>query len=46
MVTVKKLAIFPSFLGKIGPKNLFYDVLKRKNASLDYKKKKLKLEFC
>ena len=30
------------FVGKIGQKNAFYDILERKNAFLGYKKKKLK----
>ena len=30
------------FLANIGHKNVFYDILKRKNAILSYKKKKLK----
>ena len=30
------------FLGNIGQENLFYDILKRKNASLGYKNKKFK----
>ena len=38
-----KMAIFPIFvLGKIGQENVFYDVLKRKNAFLGYKMKKFK----
>ena len=37
------MAIFPTFfLGKIGQENDFYDILKRKNALLDYKKKSSK----
>ena len=37
-----KMAIFPTFvLANIGQKNgFFYDILKRKNAFLDYKTKK------
>ena len=31
-----------SFLGNIGQKNVFYDILERKNAFLGYKNKKLK----
>ena len=30
------------FLGSIGQENVFYDVLKRKNAFLGYKNKKFK----
>ena len=30
------------FLGNIGQKNFFYDILERKNAFLDYKNKKFK----
>ena len=30
------------FLGKIGQENVFYDILQRKNAFLDYKKNKFK----
>ena len=30
------------FVGNIGKENVFYDILKRKNAFLDYKKKKFK----
>ena len=30
------------FLGNIGQKNVFYDILERKNAFLGYKKKKFK----
>ena len=39
-----KMAIFPSFvfLGNIGQKNVFYDILERKNAFLGYKNKKVK----
>ena len=38
-----KRAIFPTFfLGNIGQENVFYDIRKRKNAFLAYKKKKLK----
>ena len=43
MVLVLKWLFFqPFFLGNIGHKNLFYDILERKNASLGYKNKKLK----
>ena len=39
----QKFAIFPSFfLGNIGQENVFYDILKRKNAFLRYKNKKFK----
>ena len=38
-----KMAIFPIFfLGNIGQENVFYDILKRKNAFLGYKNKKFK----
>ena len=38
-----KMAIFPPFfLGNIGQKNVFYDILERKNAFLRYNKKKFK----
>ena len=38
-----KMAIFPNFfLGNIGPENVFYDSLKRKNAFLAQKNKKFK----
>ena len=39
-----KMAIFPNFffLGNIGKKNVFYDILKRNTAFLPYKKNKLK----
>ena len=30
------------FLGNIGQENVFYDILERKNAFLDYKKNKIK----
>ena len=37
------MAIFPIFfLGNIGQENVFYDILKRKNAFLGYKNKKFK----
>ena len=34
------MAIFPTFLagGNIGRENVFYDILERKNAFLEYKK--------
>ena len=39
----QKMATFPSlfFLTKYTPENLFYDILERKNAFLDYQKKEL-----
>ena len=38
-----KMAILPTlFLGSIGQKNVFYDIVERKNAFLRYKKKKFK----
>ena len=38
-----KMAIFPTFvLANIGQKNVFYDILGRKNAYLGYKNKKSK----
>ena len=38
-----KMAIFPIFfLGNTGQENIFYDILTRKNAFLDYKNKKFK----
>ena len=39
-----EMAIFPNFffLGNIGKKNVFYDILERKNAFLGYKNKKSK----
>ena len=39
-----KMPIFSTslFLSNIGPGNVFYDILERKNAFLGYKKKKLK----
>ena len=41
MVLVHKLPFFQLFfLGNIGLENVFYDILKRKNAFLSYKKKK------
>ena len=37
------MAIFPTFfLDSIGQENVFYDILERKNAFLDYKKNKFK----
>ena len=47
MVLFKKMALFPTFfLGNIGQKNVFYDILKRKNAFLGYKKKFKKSKNC
>ena len=38
-----RMAIFPTFLlGNIGWVNVFYDILKRKNAFLGYKNEKFK----
>ena len=44
MVLVQKWPFFSSlfFLGYIGQENVFYDILKRKNAFVSYKKKKFK----
>ena len=43
MVLVQKWPVFQLFfLGNIGQENVFYDILKRKNAFLDYKNKKFK----
>ena len=40
MVLVQKWPFFQLFfLGNIGPKNVFYDILERENAFLGYKKK-------
>ena len=37
------MAIFPIFFsGNIGQENVFYDILERKNAFVDYKIKKFK----
>ena len=38
------MADFPTFFGggNIGQKNIFYDILERENAFLDYKKNKIK----
>ena len=51
MVFCPKLAIFPSFfLGNIGQENVFYDIVQRKNAFLDYRNSKFKkwknCDFC
>ena len=43
MLLVQKWPVFHLFfLGNIGQENLFYDILKRKNAFLGHKKKKIK----
>ena len=43
MVFVQKWPFFQLFfLGNIGQENVFYDILERKNAFLDYKKDKIK----
>ena len=43
MVLLQKWPFFQlSFLGNIGQKNVFYDILDRKNTSLGYKNKKFK----
>ena len=43
MVLVQKWPFFPfSFLGNVGQKNVFYDILERKNAFLAHKNKKFK----
>ena len=43
MVLVQKWPFFELFfLGNIGQKNVFYDILERKDAFLDYKNKNLK----
>ena len=43
MVSVQKWDFFHLFiLGKVGKKNVFGDILERKNAFLDYKNKKQK----
>ena len=43
MVLVKNWQFFQIFiLGKIGQKNVFYDILERRNAFRDYKNNKLK----
>ena len=51
MVLVEKWPFFQLFfLGNIGQKNVFYDILERKNAFLGYKNKKFKkwknCHFC
>ena len=43
MIWVQKCPFFQRFfLGSIGQENVFYDILKRKNAFLGYKNKKFK----
>ena len=43
MIFVKNWQFFHLFiLGKIGQENVFYDILDKKNAFLDYKNIKLK----
>ena len=43
MVLVQKWPLLQLFfLGNVGQKNVFYDILERKNAFLDYKNKKFK----
>ena len=43
MVLVQKWPFFQLFFfGNIGQENVFYDILERKNAFLDYKNKKFK----
>ena len=43
MISGPKMAMFSTFfLGNLGQKNVFYDILKWKNAFLGYKKKKFK----
>ena len=43
MVLVQKLPFLQLFfLGNIGQENIFYDILKRKNAFLGYKNKRFK----
>ena len=42
MVFVQKRPFFHFFLGNIEEKNVFYDILERKNAFQDYKNKKFK----
>ena len=42
MVFFSKMIIFLTFfLGKVGHKNVFYDILERKNAFLGYKKEEV-----
>ena len=43
MVLLKNWLILEIFiLGKLGQKNVFYDIFEGRNAFLDYKNKKLK----
>ena len=43
MLFVQKQPIFELlFLGNIGQENVFYDILERKNAFLDYKNNEFK----
>ena len=42
MVLDQQWPFFQLFLGNIGQKNVFYDILKWKKAYLDYKNKKFK----
>ena len=43
MVLVEKWSFFQLyFLGNVGQENVFYDILERKNAFLDYINKKFK----
>ena len=43
MVLVEKWSFFQLvLLGNVGNENVFYDILERKNAFLDYKNKKFK----
>ena len=42
MVFVKNWNFFCFYFGKRGQENLFYDILKGKNAFLDYKDYRLK----
>ena len=42
MVLVQNRQFFQPFQGNIGQENIFYDILKRKNAFLGFKNKKFK----
>ena len=42
MVLAKNWPFFHLFLGNIGQENVFYDILERKNAFLDYKNQTFK----
>ena len=42
MVLIQKWQFFQLFLRDIGQKNVFYNILERKNTFLGYKKKKFK----